>query len=72
MHIPRRCIVEASRIPCCAVLQDVEKLGGHGDVVMVKPGRMRNHLYPKKEAVYAMYNAPLTVRERKTKVHRPA
>ena len=36
-------------------MQDNDKLGAKGQIVKVAPGYMRNHLYPKKKAVYATW-----------------
>ena len=40
---------------------DVERLGSAGDRVLVKPGMMRNHLYPKRKALYVVRGRALAL-----------
>lgn len=43
--------VHALYVFCCS--QDHPKLGSKGDVVRVRPGYVRNELYPNKVVLYA-------------------
>lgn len=40
---------------------DVERLGSAGDRVLVKPGMMRNNLYPKRKALYVVRGRALSL-----------